>query len=399
MIKELRLHNWKSFENATAYVDPLCFIIGTNASGKSNLFDAFHFLKLSANGATISEIAKEIRGGAEWMPLYGKDSFTLSVTVDGETESEEIDYSITYTKDSESKELEISNEVLSYRTSKNQRKLFYTNQEKLERGSAVIPTKFFTDARGRDKTLSCKRMVSVLSQIEGQNVQRIIKQKALVVKSQLMRIFILDPSPVKMRAYCPLDSQLSMDASNLAGVIASRPEQEKQRIERLITDYVKPLPEKDIVRVWTEKVGLFATDAMLYCEEKWSEDHPMQIDARGMSDGTLRFIAIVASLLSLPENGLLLLEEVDNGLHPSRTVELIRCLKELGSQYHIDILCTTHNPVLVDALGVEMLPFISYTKRDAASGTSTVLLLEDKDNLSKLLANNSFGYMMINDKL
>jgi len=41
MITKLRLHNWKSFEDATLFVDPMTFLIGTNASGKSNVLDAF----------------------------------------------------------------------------------------------------------------------------------------------------------------------------------------------------------------------------------------------------------------------------------------------------------------------------------------------------------------------
>lgn len=41
MIKELNLKNWKSFKDSTLYIDPLTILIGTNASGKSNLLDAF----------------------------------------------------------------------------------------------------------------------------------------------------------------------------------------------------------------------------------------------------------------------------------------------------------------------------------------------------------------------
>ena len=53
MITKLKLHNWKSFEDATLYIDPLTFLIGTNASGKSNVLDAFEFLRLRLNGVSI----------------------------------------------------------------------------------------------------------------------------------------------------------------------------------------------------------------------------------------------------------------------------------------------------------------------------------------------------------
>ena len=44
MIKELSLKNWKSFTEATLYIDPLTVLIGSNASGKSNALDALLFL-------------------------------------------------------------------------------------------------------------------------------------------------------------------------------------------------------------------------------------------------------------------------------------------------------------------------------------------------------------------
>jgi len=39
MIKEIRFMNWKSFSDAKVYIDPLNVLIGTNASGKSNIID------------------------------------------------------------------------------------------------------------------------------------------------------------------------------------------------------------------------------------------------------------------------------------------------------------------------------------------------------------------------
>ena len=51
--------------------------------------------------------------------------------------------------------------------------------------------------------------------------------------------------------------------------------------------------ERDIRRVYAETVGKFKSDAMLYCEERWLDNkEPHLIDARGKSDGTLRFLAI-----------------------------------------------------------------------------------------------------------
>ena len=96
---------------------------------------------------------------------------------------------------------------------------------------------------------------------------------------------------------------------------------------------------------------------------------------------------------------LLVIEEVDNGLHPSRSHELVKVLKTLGRLSQIDIVCTTHNPVLIDTLGNEMIPFISYVTRSEESGYSVVSLLEEKHNLAKLMAHGSVGDLMTEDAL
>ena len=53
MIKEIRIKNWKSFGQATLYLDPLTVMIGTNASGKSNVLDGIEFLSRVVKGIEL----------------------------------------------------------------------------------------------------------------------------------------------------------------------------------------------------------------------------------------------------------------------------------------------------------------------------------------------------------
>lgn len=115
------------------------------------------------------------------------------------------------------------------------------------------------------------------------------------------------------------------------------------------------------------------------------------IDARGMSDGTLRFLGILTALLTRPKGTQIIIEEVDNGLHPSRSGLLLRILKEIGYERKIDVLVTTHNPSLLDAMGPEMIPFIVVAHRNPHTGESKLTLLEDVQNLPKLLASGPLG--------
>jgi len=202
----------------------------------------------------------------------------------------------------------------------------------------------------------------------------------------------LNPIPSHMRYFSPLAEKLANDASNIAGVLAALPDKERASIESTLQRYVQSLPEKDIQRVWTEKVGPFENDAVLLCEEAWKNNqHPTKVDARAMSDGTLRFLAILTALLTLPERSQLLIEEVDNGLHPSRSDMLIRMLLAVGAERHIDVLASTHNPALLNRLGPDMVPFVVVAHRDPQTGFSDLTLLEDVGNLPKLMASGPLG--------
>ncbi|NEQ88815.1 MAG: ATP-binding protein, partial [Moorea sp. SIO2I5] len=85
MLKKLILENWKSFRYAEFPIDPLTVLIGTNASGKSNLIDALELLKRIVFGKEIrSALAGDaafpgIRGGVEWASLKPESHFTLKV--------------------------------------------------------------------------------------------------------------------------------------------------------------------------------------------------------------------------------------------------------------------------------------------------------------------------------
>lgn len=392
MIRSLSLKKWKSFDSAELWVDPLTFIIGTNSAGKSNIVDALSFLSYIATGNRISDA--NIRGGIEGLITRHQDYSTL--TIELIIGKDEFNYEISFVL--ENKELLLREEKLVVKSVSGREKVLYSTDE-LEKGANQIIARFQKDKAGPRKGLAVKRETSILSQIPNLNVIKEIKDKAEIVSSSLKSIFVLDPKPEKMRDYTPLADKLASDGSNIAGVIAGLPEGQKKEFEESLTNYVKPLPEKDLNKIWAEPIGRFKTDAMLYCAEEWIDGDKAEFDARSMSDGTLRFIAIVSALLSAHKGSTIVIEEVDNGLHPSRAGELVMALKNLGAQKGIDIICTTHNPVLIDALGPEMLPFISYVSRSELSGYSEIHLLEDIPHLLKLLANYTPGSMMTNGLL
>ncbi len=401
MIKELSLKNWKSFKDATLYIDPLTILIGTNASGKSNLLDAFLFLNRVSSGVGIFQAINgdvnlpQLRGGLEWVCRKPENRFSLGIVVDGLKSSQDYRYDLTIqingTKAEVFKEELV---LLSYGKRNGQptiKNLFVTKQE--ESTSPAIPTYFSTGTQGRGKLRELSRSHTVLSQTETMDLRKEIQDGARQVLSQLKGIFVFDPIPSHMRDYASFSETLQADGSNIAGVLAGIKEESSERLETTLTQYLKKLPERDIERVWAEKVGKFKTDAMLYCREGWKGSASHEIDARGMSDGTLRYLAIVAALLTRKPQSLLVIEEVDNGLHSSRAHFLIEMLQELGRERSIDVIVTTHNPALLDAAGAKMVPFIAVAHRDMDTGISLLTQLEDIQQLPKLMAQGSLGRM------
>ena len=62
MITKLRLERFKNFQAAELALGPLTLLVGANASGKSNLRDAFRFLQGIGRGYTLAEILGEKYG-------------------------------------------------------------------------------------------------------------------------------------------------------------------------------------------------------------------------------------------------------------------------------------------------------------------------------------------------
>ena len=74
MISSLRMANFKNFKDETLYVGPFTVIAGANASGKSNIRDAFRLL----HGIGCRYSLADVLGGRygpdgqiDWLPIRG----------------------------------------------------------------------------------------------------------------------------------------------------------------------------------------------------------------------------------------------------------------------------------------------------------------------------------------
>lgn len=401
MLIKLMIDNWKSYAQAEFNIDPLTVLIGTNAGGKSNALDALAFLNRTSSGLSLTSCLagdgsnSPLRGGLEWASRNNAGKFKLGVVVASD-DTTEYQYSLEVILRENRCEV-LSEELVrvKYRLAKGKPKktsgqIFLFRTDPAGEDEPMLKARLYNKGAGSARQLT--RASSVLSQLNAQQTRQEISEGVQLVVKSLREVFILDPIPSHMRQFVPLSETLDTDAGNVAGVIAALPDGRQKEIEAVFSSYLSKLPERDIQRVFAEAVGKFQSDAMLYCEESWGRKGSNSlVDARGMSDGTLRFLAILTALLTRPEGSLLVIEEVDNGLHPSRAYLLIDMLKKIGEERRIDLVVTTHNPALLDALGPSSIPFITVAHRNKLTGDSCLSLLENIDNLARILGHGPLG--------
>jgi predicted ATPase len=117
-------------------------------------------------------------------------------------------------------------------------------------------------------------------------------------------------------------------------------------------------------------------------------------EAALLSDGTLRVLAIAAAMLSATEGSLIVIEEIDNGVHPSRVKSLITSIQEIAKRRNLQVLISTHNPALMDAIPDAALGDVVFCYRDTSMGDSRLIRLGDLDEFPGLISQGSLGQLV-----
>ena len=211
----------------------------------------------------------------------------------------------------------------------------------------------------------------------------------------LKKIFILNPVPSDMRDYVRItDTDLKENCENISAVLRHLCEDSEKKKELL--KIVSDLPENEI-----KDIGFITTqldDVIFALREKYINSSEL-FDAKKLSDGTLRCIAIVAAILTIPEGSTLVIEEIDNGIHASRVQALIKNLSLLGEKRKIDIILTTHNPVLLNGYKKQQLLGVSVVYRENEKGTSKFIPFVDIRNYPQVFVRGGLGEAMLDESL
>jgi hypothetical protein len=117
-------------------------------------------------------------------------------------------------------------------------------------------------------------------------------------------------------------------------------------------------------------------------------------DGAVLSDGTLRALAIAAAVLSVTEGSLVVIEEIDNGVHPSRAKLLLDTLYDIAKARRLRVLLTTHNPALADATPLVAIPDVVANYREVTTGRSALQQLSALGDYAALVAQGPLGFLL-----
>lgn len=407
MIKSFLFEKFKGYERAILWLEQITMLIGSNASGKSNAIEGIQILSEVSTGRDLSMIFDgtknsegSIRGGAKGCCRYGANSFLLGCTIDWD-EKHDLLYRI---RIGAMKRITVEEESLylvknGQTDAINGSVIFKTIVSNADSGDIVV--EYNNGKRGKNPECRVIRSMSVLSQMQSRLPSDIENyastlEKIQKVQNSLTQMFILDPIPAMMRGYCRVgDSTLRRNCSNLSSVLYSLKGKQSEEWNAFC-DVVKSLPENEIKDITFVKTQI---DDVILVQKEQNGKTTESIDAARLSDGTLRCIAVLAAVMSEPENSLIAIEELDNGIHPSRVIKLMQAICRIAAKRKIDLIMTTHNVTVLNGLKKNEILGVSVVYRDAQTQTSKIIPYVEIQNQAGLLASGGIGSAMESEKL
>ena len=405
IIVEVRLTSFKSFSDAVLPLRDLTLVVGRNGSGKSNALDGLWVLSRLAYGEDVRDAldggrnGPAVRGGVLGCAPFGQSAFALGCTVVTGADRVHLDVVIQVEPN-----VEVVREVLRI----GDREVLATLPPNDD--SADI-TAVWDGSTRRTVGFRPSRLVTtqVLSRIPATTEGQRVHLAAARVLAALRSVFVLDPVPHLMRQYVPRrDSLLRRDADNLSASVAAL--LEDPTTAGVLSQALSRLNEQEVVDVTTSSSQL--DDVMLTLVERF-DGADQAVPARIMSDGTLRFLAILVALLQTPtvdtmpeplasEDALgqttLVVEELENGLHASQAQLLIGAVRNEVGKRRVRALATAHSPALLDALSGDEHASVVVCQRDQ-SGHSGLARLVDLPNYIDVVAGGGLGRAAEHDQL
>ncbi|BAS26883.1 AAA family ATPase [Limnochorda pilosa] len=400
MLTRIEIDGFKSFSGFGLDIAPFEVILGPNASGKSNLFDAIRLLSRLAD-TDLRTAVKGLRG--EPHELFrrlpdGTPSARMAFAIEvllhptvtdpwGATKPishSRVRYEVEIERRRDARGIErlvVAREdarpILSTHDtwrpggrdlSPQFRQAFMKYGRRTPWLSTVetegVPSfQIHQDGRAGRKRPAEAAEATVLSSITSAEFPHLY---SLHEELRSWRFIQLDPAALRRPSPVTASDELEPDGSNLATVLArikaetATTVQPKGMLADIVADLTALIP--GVVDVSVE-------------EDRRNREYRIDVAMRGgppfssrvISDGTLRILALLTLLHDPKQRGLVCFEEPENGVHPARLKELIKRLRALVTDPSIpelddtdalsQILVNSHSPVVLSALGDDQALF------------------------------------------
>lgn len=350
-ITHLALRNWRTFKNLSIPVGQRLVIIGPNASGKSNLLDSIRFLRdLATPGGGGLQDAVRSRGGLSRVRcLFARNNHHgwvgISVNIGGE-DNETWTYSISFKSESRGLHRPI------------------VAEEVVKRGENVLLQR--PDSKDRDDPERLTQ--TALEQIsENKDFRPIASFFADTRYLHLVPQVIRDAS----RAGEAVDDPFGGDF--IARMNRVAPKTRDAWLRRVTSALQVAVPQFSSLEVTVDSSGRPHLESRY---TNWRQSGARQ-DERDLSDGTLRLIGLLWSLVEVGSKGApVLLEEPELSLHPAVIRMLPSVLARAQRSNGAQILLTTHSPELLADDGIRPDEVLILTP--TADGTAGAILGSDR---------------------
>lgn len=351
-ITHLSLRNWRTFKNLDFDLGRRLIIIGPNASGKSNVLDSIRFLRDLARPGGGFQDAISIRGGvARVRSLFSRNNFKGHVGITAGFSSDDGEDQWVYS--------------VAFGTERAGRhRPVITSERVIHNG------KEFLERPDKDDLEDPERLTqSALEQISENKDFRDIAE------------FLADTRYLHLVPQVIRDATRSGDTVNdpfggdfIARMNRVTPKTTKDAWMRRVTEALQlAVPQFSALTITVDADGRPHLEGRY---TNWRQNGARQ-DERDLSDGTLRLIGLLWSLVEVGRRGAaVLLEEPELSLHPAVVRTLPAVLARAQSRNGAQIVLTTHSAELLTDEGIRADEVLILRVTD--DGTEGALLSDDE---------------------
>ena len=365
MITRLQVDGFKNLVDVDIHFDKFNVITGANGVGKSNLFDAIHLINSISKNSILKGLSS-IRGG-ENNPINLFPKFTTQSKIEASF--------IVKLKIEDHTSFAYSF-VLAVNKSQNSPTSITLKNEKLAKLlSDKSANTVFTDKTTGDLFFEEKDFLETINSFSNYKT------------SSLFNLGINDDSESKYARMCLIEifswATIYLDEKNRVTYQKGSIDNSEELIIRIpiwIKEIINFKKDENSVYInLSNRIFELTGDIKEFRLHQNEQEETLWLEAKDingdwypgnmLSDGTLRFLALIVLEMRPNQNGVFCIEEPENGIHPSKIPALMRLLRDISEKPGCQVIINTHSPALVAQTPAEDIIVAYPVQRAEPDGT------------------------------